>query len=432
MSARLTLVVLAALALVSAALLGYLSRAPASLRRSDPPRGAADPSNATSFSMLAKRRAAAYSAASYAGFLIGAVLRVTVLIVLALGLWRTIVGALEALPGGWPVHAALLGCVVVVLMAAATWPLAYVRGFVIEHAWGLSTQGAGGWITDRLRSLAVGCCTTAVAAVAFYAIVRWQPRTWWLWGWAAFALLTVLAVRLWPVVVAPLFNRFTPLRETALAEAVTGMAQRAGVDIDSVLVADASRRTRAQNAYVAGLGETKRLVLYDTLLDGGDRRETLWIVGHELGHAASGHVLKGVALSTAGLLAGFGALAWLAERPGAWAWAGATGVADFRALPVLLLFVTVAGILGLPVENGIARGFERRADAIAVELTGDSDAAVRALRRLALRNIADLEPPWWARVLLYSHPPIPERIRLALARTTEDVFETPSGNVSAQ
>jgi STE24 endopeptidase len=431
MSARLTLVVLSVLAMASAALLGYLSRAPASLREAEPPPGAANPAHGASFSMLAVRRAAAYNEASYVGFVIGAVLRVAVLIVLALGLWRRIVGALEALPGGWPVHAALLASVVVLLMAAATWPLAYVRGFVIEHEWGLSTQEAGGWIIDRLRSLAVGCCTTAVAAVAFFAIVRWQPRTWWFWGWAAFTLLTILAVWLWPVVVAPLFNRFTPLQDVSLAEAVTGMARKAGVDIDSVLVVDASRRTRAQNAYVAGLGETRRLVLYDTLLNAGDRRETLWIVGHELGHAASRHVLKGVALSGAGLLAGFGALAWLAERPGAWAWAGATGVADFRAIPVLVLFVTVAGLLGLPVENGIARGFERRADVIAVELTGDADAAVRVLRRLALRNIADLDPPRWARVLLYSHPPIRERIRLAIERTTEDLSGIPSDNVSS-
>ena len=430
MSARVALSVLGILALVSAGLLGYVSRAPANLRRAEPPPGAVDPTNGARFGELARERSTAYNRASYAGFLIGAALRVAALVVLALGLWRRIAEALEVVPGGWPVHAALLACAVVVLLTVVTLPLAYVSGHVIEHAWGLSTQGSGGWLVDRLRSLAVSCFTTAVAAIAFFAVVRWQPRTWWLWGWAIFTLLTTLAVWLWPVVVAPLFNRFSPLQESTLAAAITGMAKRAGVDIDAVLVADASRRTRAQNAYVAGLGKTKRVVLYDTLLDAGGRRETLWIVGHELGHAASRHVLKGIVLSAAGLFVGFGALAWLSARPGAWAWAGAAGIDDLRAIPVLLLVVTVAGLIGLPVENAASRAFERRADVIGLELTGDAGAAVRALRRLALRNIADLDPPQWARVLLYSHPPIPERIRLALQRNPRDAGAALSGNVS--
>jgi STE24 endopeptidase len=429
MSARVALTVLGTLALVSAGLLGLLSRAPASLRRAEPPPGAVDPANGARFGEVVQERAAAYNRASYASFFIGTALRVAVLVVLALGLWRRTVDLVEMVPGGWPVHAVLLACIVMLLLTVVTLPLAYVRGHVIEHAWGLSTQALGGWLLDRVRSLAVACCTTAVASVAFFAVLRWQPRTWWLWGWASFTLLTILAVWLWPVVVAPLFNRFSPLQDGALATAITGMARRAGVDIDAVLVADASRRTRAQNAYVAGLGETKRVVLYDTLLDGGERRETLWIVGHELGHAASNHVLKGIALSAGGLLAGFGALAWLGARPGAWAWAGASGIGDFRAIPVLLLVVTVAGLVGLPVESAVSRTFERRADAIAVELTGDTDAAVRVLRRLALRNIADLDPPQWARTVLFSHPPVPERIRSALERGAKDGGARLSGNV---
>jgi STE24 endopeptidase len=156
-------------------------------------------------------------------------------------------------------------------------------------------------------------------------------------------------------------------------------------------------------------------VVYDTLLEAQGRRGTLWVVGHELGHEAERHVLKGVVLSAAGLLVGFGALAWLAARPSVWAWAGAGGVADLKALPVLLLFATVAGLLVTPVENAVSRGFERRADAIAMELTRDPDSAVGVLRRLALRNLRDLDPPSLAVAFLYSHPPVPERIRNALA-----------------
>jgi STE24 endopeptidase len=337
-------------------------------------------------------------------------------VVLLRGPFGRLADALERLPGGHLARAALLAVALVALSSIATLPLAFVRGYVIEHAWGLSTQGLAGWSTDRLRSLAVGAVVSAVAAVAFFAVVRWQPRTWWLWGWGAFTLLTAVFVFLWPVVVAPLFNRFTPLDDASLGEDIRALGRRAGVPVDDVLVADASRRTTAENAYVAGLGGTKRIVLYDTLLEAGAERETLYVVGHELGHEAESHVLKGVALSSAGLLVGFALLAWLARSDRVLIEMGARGIGDVRALPALLLFTTVAGLLMLPAESAISRAFERRADALAVALTGDRDAAVRVLRRLGLSNIADLAPPPLAVALLYSHPPIPERIRNVVAQ----------------
>jgi STE24 endopeptidase len=415
MSVRGALSILGVLAVLSAGLVGLVSRAPANVRRAEVAAGAREPDRGARFSAEQVRRAAAYNRPSYLAVALLALLRGGLLVALALGPWGRLVDALQGVKGGWAVRAVLAAWILVALAGVVTLPVTFVHGFVIEHAWGLSTQGVGGWATDRLRSLLVGGCTTAVAAVAFFGVVRWQPRTWWLWGWGAFTLLTALLVFIWPLVVAPLFNRFTPLDDPELREAVTDLARGAGVEVSAVLVADASRRTRTENAYVAGLGETRRLVLYDTLLEGQGRRETLWVVGHELGHEAERHVLKGVVLSAAGLLVGFGALAWLAARPGVWAWAGSGGVADLKALPVLLLFATVAGLLVTPVENAVSRGFERRADAIAMELTRDPDTAVGVLRGLALRNLSDLEPPSLAVAFLYSHPPVPERIRNALA-----------------
>jgi STE24 endopeptidase len=437
MSPRGAVLVVGALALLGAGLVALAARAPAALRTARPPADATDARRrgfgglgvldagpprergfgGADFSARQKRRAAAYNGPSYLAFGVATLLRVALLGVLARGPWRRLIDALAGLRGGWPARTVVAACVVALLASLVTLPLGYVRGYAIEHAWGLSTQDIGGWASDRLRSLMVGACTTVVAALVFFGVVRWQPRTWWLWGWAIFSLLSILFVLLWPVAVAPLFNRFTPLRDSGLSTAVTDLARRAGVDVDAVLVADASRRTIAQNAYMAGIGRTKRLVVYDTLLQAGGRRETLWVVGHELGHEAERHVLKGALLSSAGLFVGFAVLAWLAVRPWVWSWAGANGVGDLKALPVLLLFATGAALVSLPVENAVARGWERRADAIALELTGDPQAAVAVLRRIALRNLSDLDPPEVAVALLYSHPPIRERILAALGKT---------------
>jgi STE24 endopeptidase len=266
-----------------------------------------------------------------------------------------------------------------------------------------------------VRSLLVAVVTSAIAAVAFFSIVRWLPRLWWMWGWAAFTALTALLVFVWPVLIAPLFNKFTPLEDQGLASRIRSLATDAGVRVDEVLVADASRRTTAENAYVAGLGETKRVVLYDTLVRAGDDDETLFIAAHELGHDVEGHVWKSVLLSSAGLLVGFVVLAWISRYDRLWSWASASGIGDLRAIPVLLLFLTTAGLLALPLQNALSRRFEARADEIAIELTRDPSTAVRVFRRLAFSNLADLRPPPPAVFWLYTHPPIPDRIRVLMA-----------------
>jgi STE24 endopeptidase len=225
---------------------------------------------------------------------------------------------------------------------------------------------------------------------------------------------------LWPIVIAPLFNNFTPLERGPLRDHIVELANEAGVALDDVLVADASKRTTAENAYVAGLGASKRMVLYDTLLDAGDGDETAYVAAHELGHEARDHILKSVGLASLSMLGGFGVLWWLAQRDEAWSWAGASGIADPRALPALVLFVLLAGLVFLPVQNGVSRAFEREADRVAIELTDDPVTAIKVYRRLAFSNLADLRPPGIAVWALFSHPPIPERIENVLDAAKSD------------
>ena len=320
---------------------------------------------------------------------------------------------LERMPGGWAVRAALFGAIVSVILTAAAVPLGYIFGYIVQHAWGLSNQDLADWLTDRARSAAIGAGFAAVAAVVFFGVVRWQPKTWWVWGWVAFTVLTAVLSFLWPVLIAPLFNRFTPLPEGSLRTRVLGLAHDAGVDLGEVYVIDASKRSTIENAYVAGLGSTKQMVLYDTLIEADDEDASAFIVAHELGHQVESHVFKNVLIASAGMLVGFLALRWLAGRPGILSWAGASGIADVRALPAILLFVLLANVVAGPVQNLLSRRFEARADEIAVELTNDPATATRVFRRLAFANIADLRPPQLAVTMLFTHPPIAARIESA-------------------
>jgi STE24 endopeptidase len=404
-------ILVALVALSGAAIVGLVSRTPASVRNAKPEPEAADADLGASFTDAQIARHGAYRLPSYVAFAAGLLIELATLFALARGPFGRFVDRVQQLPGGRLVHAAALGAAVVVVTWLAALPLAFVRGYMIEKAWDLSTQNAPGWFSDSARGLLVGAVMGAVAAAVFFGVVARLPRTWWVAGWAAFTLLTAIFVFIYPVVVAPLFNKFTPVQDDSLRTDIVGLADEAGISVDEVLVADASRRTTAENAYVGGLGSTKRVVLYDTLLENGSRRETLFVVAHELGHEKENHVLKGIALASAGLLVGFGALAWLASRHWFLSWAGASGVADLRALPVLLMFLGLAGLLALPVENAFSRAHERRSDEIAVSLTGDPEAGVALFRRLAFTNLADLRPPGPAVAVLFTHPPIPERIR---------------------
>jgi STE24 endopeptidase len=414
MSLTRAVLIVGVLSVSSAALVAFVSRTPAEVRAAKPGPEATDPSLGPHFTDAQINRHAAYRGPAYLGFALGTVLEIVFLVVLARGPFRRVVDATEGLPGGWVARAVLLGAA----LALSTWlvqlPLSFVRGYSIARAWGLSTQDAGGWLTDSLKAAGVGAIVAAISVVAFFAAVRWFPRSWWLIGWAAFTALTALFAFAWPILIAPLFNRFTPVEDESTRSRVLALAREADVDINEVLVADASRRTTAENAYVAGLGSTKRMVLYDTLLEEAGEDETAYVVAHELGHEVGDHVVKGVVLSSVGLLAGFGLLWLLASRESVWEWAGASGVGDLRALPVLLLYLTVATLMLLPAQSAVSRHFEREADSTAIRLTEDPDTGVSVFRRLAFSNIADLRPPAVAVWALYSHPPTDDRIRAVL------------------
>jgi STE24 endopeptidase len=274
---------------------------------------------------------------------------------------------------------------------------------------GLSTQSWRGWGVDIAKATAIQTAFAAVGGGAVVGVTRRYPRGWWAPAAAGSVVFGAGLAALAPVLLDPVFNDFTPLPEGETRVDVLGLAEAAGVKVGEVYSVDASRRTTAANAYVTGLGPSKRVVLFDTLLERYDRDEVRVVVAHELAHVRHRDVPRGVAF--AALVAGPTALAiqrlsWILAP-------GQRGTA--AALPALAL---ATGVVSAPIgliSSRLSRAIERRADAFSLELSGAVDAFVAFERKIAVQNVADLDPPRWLTGLIASHPPTLERIGAAVA-----------------
>lgn len=317
-------------------------------------------------------------------------------------------------PGPWWAKAVGGGLLVLLAADLVTLPLAAL-GHRIAVRYGLSTQGWGAWSIDLLKGYAIAAVLGAIVLFAFFGLVRLAPNWWWAWGAAGAAALVVLLSFVFPVLVEPVFNKFTPMDDGPLRTRIMAMAQEDGVPVKDVLVADASRRTRAVNAYVSGLGPTRRVVVYDTLLKEAPEDEVVGVVAHELGHAARQDVLVGTALGALGAAAMVVGLFLLGGWTALLRRAGVESIADPRAIGLLLAVATVAGLVGAPWQAYVSRAVEARADRHALELAGDPATFEQMQKRLALVNLSDPDPPAWEHFLFGSHPSTVERIAAARA-----------------
>ena len=316
--------------------------------------------------------------------------------------------------GNWIAQAVLGGLAVVLVVEVITLPLAAWR-HVIVVKYGISTQSWGGWAVDLAKSYAVGAVIGGLALLGFYAVVRLAPRWWWAFGAAGAALLVVLLSFVLPVLVEPIFNRFTPMADGPLRTELVALAGRDGVPVRDVLVADASRRTSAVNAYVSGFGPTRRIVVYDTMLTEATPDEVVSVVAHELGHAKDGDVLIGTVLGALGTAAGVIALYLLGLWGGLLRLAGVHSIGEPRAIGLLIAVATLAGLAGGPAQAFVSRRIEARADAHALALTGDPAAFESMQRRLGTVNLSDPDPPTWEYLMSASHPSTVERMAAARA-----------------
>jgi STE24 endopeptidase len=361
----------------------------------------------TDFSPEERARARAYHRPLYIALLLDLALAAGLLALLAwspLGYW--LFSPVQSVP---PVAAAAAyAALVTAFSSVVRTPLACWRGWWRERRWGFSTQSAGGWFLDRGKGLVVSLVLASAAWAAVVALARALPGWWALPAGVALALAVLLLSFVAPVLLEPLFNRFRPLNDETLAASLRLLSQRAGVPVRDVLVADASRRTTKVNAYVSGMGSTRRVVVFDTLLKAADPGAVQVVVAHELGHRRDGHVAKLTALAMAGAALAVAVL---------WAVLG-TRVADPQTLPEALLLLLALELVALPAGSWLSRRFERAADLCSLDLTEDPPAFARAHVELARRNLSDLEPPRLVYLLLFSHPTPPERLAVGRAWTT--------------
>jgi STE24 endopeptidase len=278
---------------------------------------------------------------------------------------------------------------------------------------GLTNQGPADWFTDLALSLLVSWALLSVLLLLFVGVARRSPRWWFAWCGAVLVGFTFFVSLLYPVLVEPLFNDFEPLPDGPFEEAVLALAEDEGIEVREVLVSDASRRTTTLNAYVSGLGGTRRIVLYDNLLADASPEEALSVVAHELAHARHQDVVLGTGLAALGVVVGVTALALLLDSTWLRRRAGVTGPADPAAVAVIVALVTLGGVVSNPVENVVSRAIEARADVTALEATGDFEAFRSVQLRLARRSLADPTPPLVGYVWFSSHPTVLQRLAIA-------------------
>ncbi|HTM57640.1 MAG TPA: M48 family metallopeptidase [Candidatus Udaeobacter sp.] len=340
------------------------------------------------------------------------------LLLLFTGLAAKIRDIAEALGRHRYVHVLVYLAVYSLIAWVLSFPLAWYSGFALEHQFGLSTQSFGGWIADELKGQAVIVTFLGVLpllALAYRTIEK-NPRGW----WYRFALATLPIVLFFtliePVAIDPIFNRFTPLRDTQLKTEILDLAARAGIPGRRVYEVDQSTKTTKYNAYVNGFGASQRIVIWDTTLKGMTHDEILFVVGHEMGHYVLGHVWKGIAVLSLGSFALF----WLCARMIDWAlrrWGARWKIRsahDVASMPLLAGVLTLVSLFAQPLVNAYSRRSEHEADLFGLEVTQLNDAAARAFIKLGSQNRSNPEPTAWLRLLEYTHPPLVDRVRTAL------------------
>lgn len=291
-------------------------------------------------------------------------------------------------------------------------PLSFYSSYVLEHRYNLSHQKIPSWLWDHVKGLGLGLGLEVPGANLVYAVIRRWPRSWWVILTGLSLPFTVLLAQLFPVLIAPLFNKFEPVRDEQLVERLKALAAKSGIQVAGVMQMDMSRRTKKANAFFAGLGPTKRIVLADTLIENFTPEEIEVIVAHEIGHQVHRDIWRGIAIGILFTFAGSYTLnriaGFMLRRFGGKI--GTTRLDNVATLPLLEWLLSFVGIVLMPVQNAYSRYIENEADTYALQLTNDPESFASAMERLAALNLADPNPPSLVKYLLYSHPPIIDRV----------------------
>jgi STE24 endopeptidase len=297
-----------------------------------------------------------------------------------------------------------------VISGIAGLPFDLYHTFVLERKYGFSTITWKLWLADLFKSLLISAIMMAIIVSALIAFITYLPKSWWFWGWAFFTLFQLVVLWLYPVLIAPLFNKFEPIRDESLKEKIMVLLSKAGLQAKGIYQVDEGKRSKHTNAYFTGIGKTKRIVLYDTLLSSHTQEEIVSVLAHEIGHWKKKHILKQLAFMILASLILFYLVYLIVSWPPLYRAFGMIQTPVYAGLFLVALYLAAGGFFLSPAGSAITRHFEREADRMAFDLTGTAKPMVSALKRLAKDNLSNLHPhPWYVR-FYYSHPPLTERI----------------------
>ena len=297
-------------------------------------------------------------------------------------------------------------------------------GFRLERRYNLSNQKLRAWVWDETKGFLVGVVLASIVVEILYFIIREFPQHWWVIAWAAFLGLFVLMAQLAPVVLFPIFYKFEPLDNDELKSRLVRLSERAGTRVRGVYKWNLSEKSKKANAALTGLGNTRRIILADTLLENYSADEIEAVLAHELGHHVHRHILKSIAVQAGITLVGFWAANWVlhyaVERTHMF-----VTVSDFANLPLLVLVSTVLSFLLLPALNAYSRYNERQADRYAFQSIPSVGPFISSMNKLADQNLAERTPSRWVEWFFQSHPAISRRVTAAEGWAK---LQTPAGS----
>ncbi|MGD9161815.1 MAG: M48 family metallopeptidase [Desulfobacteraceae bacterium] len=290
-------------------------------------------------------------------------------------------------------------------------PFNYYSVFTIEEKYGFNTSDLKTWVLDIIKSFIISLLLGGVLLSLLLLMIKSAGKLWWLWAWGIFLAFQLLMTVIYPTVIAPIFNKFTPIDDSELEEAIRELAEGEDISVTGIFQMDAGKRSRHTNAYFSGLGKSKRIVLYDTLIESHDRDEILAVLAHEIGHLKKGHIKKQLILVSIISLVLFYMAAFMIDWDIMYKSFGFTANPFYAGLFLISILWEPAGFFISPAFMALSRKFERESDRFARDAMDDPKPLINALRKMAMDNLSNLCPhPLYVK-FNYSHPPISERIQ---------------------
>jgi len=291
-------------------------------------------------------------------------------------------------------------------------PLGYYSSYVHEHKWGFSNYTNKTWIVDQLKSFAVSLILLPILLGLFFWVLWRFPETWWLVAATITTLVSIVFVTLFPVVILPIFNKYDTIEDEELTSQLSEILHKAGLQSSGFFRQDMSRQTKKENAFLAGMGKTRRVVIADNLLEHMSLSEIKSVIAHEVGHYRYSHLPKNILIGTIQQLIIFFLLNIIMKI--LYPEFLTSNINNLTLFPIFSLIMSLlSSLLFGPLNNMISRYFERQADRTSLELYPDKNSFQKAMAGLANRNLSNAYPEWWVKLLYYSHPPIGERLTFA-------------------